>query len=143
MDVLSLPELEGLDWKPRRYVRGPDGTRYGYDKATHPLFDLGIAGVAVDFVRVRSGHVIEEHYHEEAVENFAVLGTTPALFQTRRQPDEVREERKIFPGEAIRIHPGELHRVVNNAEEPLYLWRHAVKAEGDYHSAELAYLLNE
>ena len=128
MELLTAEDLPKLDWKPRHYVDGLDGTHFGYDKAVDPRY--AIEGLAVDFVRLQSGLVIPEHYHTIGVENFVVEGGE-AVFQTRRSTDEKRNEKMVKPGDMIRINPGVLHRVINESSEPFYLWRHAIKLPDD------------
>lgn len=128
MYVLTPADVEILDWKPRHYVGGPDGTHFGYDKAVHPRFSID--GMAVDYVRLKSGLVIPEHYHKEGVENFSVV-SGEAVFQTRYSKREERKERIVRPGDSLRINPWEFHRVVNYSNRPFYLWRHAQKKPDD------------
>jgi len=128
MELLTLAGLDSLDWKPRHYVQGPDGTRYGYDKAVDPRYEF--PGMAVDFVRLKSGLIIPEHYHRKGAENFVVLGGR-ALFQTRGSTAEERREQEVSSRDMLRINPGERHRVVNLSDEPFYLWRHAMKEPDD------------
>src|SRR3989338_5681036 len=123
MKKISLTDLKKYTWNPRHYVEA-DGINYGYDKCAPPELALSEHGIAVDLVRLKSGHVIPEHYHERAEENFTVLWGN-AIFQTRDADDDPVKVENVSRGDIIRINPRERHRVVNSSKDPLYLYRTA------------------
>ena len=132
---MSLEQLGKLDWKPRHFVQ-KNGIQYGYEKAADPRFGIGVEGTIVDFVRIPAGHTIYEHYHHRARESFVVAKGT-ALFQTRMNDTDPRNEQRVKAGDVLHFTVQERHRVVNDSNDYLYLVRFTKKEESDSVDTEL------
>ncbi len=148
MKLLTAKDLEQIEWttNPDKYAalkagadpyNGLPGSLYGYDKAVDPDLKLDLEGGVIDLVRIRPLHVIENHYHEQAEENFSLIGDAPLRFYIRSGHVGKFDEFDFEPGQVLRINANDEHRAFNTSGSVhAYLIRHATKKGTDYFSVE-------
>ena len=93
--------MEQVNERELEYRNGNSGPKYLF---RGPRIDWGV-------LRFLPGQSLGKHRHEEVEESFLFTAGTPLVVVNDQQI-------RVKPGDAFRFEPGDVHDIVNDADEP-------------------------
>ena len=93
--------MERVNAADLEYRGGDSGPKYLF---RGPRIDWGV-------LRFLPGQELGTHYHEQVEETFYFTRGTPLVIVNG-------EEHRVRVGDAFRMHPGDVHNIVNDTDEP-------------------------
>ena len=70
-DFMPIERIRELPWTRKNYRPGPKGEQFGYDTAEgYSSREIGIPRTVQNYVRVRPGLIVPEHFHTKTDEFF-------------------------------------------------------------------------